>query len=137
MTKEEKIDAIKRQIQLHLNGNSKWSERELQARNQLINYLIVQGMTRNNIKDYLIGTFGISRATAYKWIEGCFKDAIADEDEYREKAFQIQIERLSEVVQNGSERAKMQALDMLNKMLNLYKEKVEVTVDAPIEFTFG
>ena len=137
---EEELEGIIAILTKHLNpkvGKITWRPEEKEARNRLVYTLYVRGYSTIKIAHFIMDTFGISYKQAYVWIRDAKKDAIPDDSEYREKALQIQLERLNDIVENGTERGKIAAMEQINKLLGLYKEKVEVETENNITFTFN
>ena len=66
------------------------------------------------------------------------KEEIADVNRYN---YEIALSRLESIVEdslsNNNRKDAMAAMDMINKIQGLYKEKIEVKEDKVIEFRFG
>lgn len=138
MTKKERREGLIAIVKSHNFKQKKtWKSEEKSARNRLIYDMLVDGMTKASIAWSLQDIFGIGKNTSYVWVNEAIDGCIDGEEEYRKKALEIQIERLSELATTGSEKARIAALDQINKLLGLYKEKVDLNVEKPIEFTFS
>lgn len=140
MKPDEKLEGALAILASHLApglGKQKWTKESKAARNRVIYTLLVRGYSTMKICYFLIDNLGITKQTALAWLKESKQDAIPEEEDYRRQALQIQLERLQDIVENGSEKGRILALDQINKLLGLYKEKVEVETTKPIEFTFG
>lgn len=139
-TIEQELEGVIAILTNHLHppkGKIMWKPFEKEARDRLVYTLFVRGYSPVKIVNFITDTFKINRNSAYEWLRDAKKDAIPDDDEYREKALQIQLERLNDIVENGTEKGKIAALEQINKLLGLYKEKVEVETENNITFTFN
>ena len=121
----------------------KWSEDDLNLRNQLIIYwLTSEGLSRMEVVQKIMSCFSLSRANAFIWSGEALKSLNEGFDEYRDMARQMQIERIEKLIKEckGSGKYKEAAMlnEQLNKIYGLYTEnkKVEVKTDEPIRFEF-
>lgn len=141
---EKELEGVLAILHKHLHparGKITWTPTELEARNKLIYALMVRGYSTIAGVNFIMEKLGISYKQAYKWFREAKADAIPDEAEYREKAFQMANERLNDIyktaVETGNLKAAIAAQTELNKINGLQTQKVDVSVDKPIEFTFS
>lgn len=143
-TIEEELEGVIAILHKHLHparGKITWSPTELEARNKLIYTLMLRGYSTISGVHFIMDTFGISYKQAYKWYREAKKDAIPDVEEYRDKCYQIAVERLTDIynkaMDNGKLKDAIAAQTELNKINGLQTQRVDVSVDKPIEFTFS
>lgn len=141
---EEELEGVIGILQEHLHptkGKITWNPTQLEARNKLIYALMIRGYSTVKGVHFIMDTFGISYKQAYKWYREARADAIPDVEEYRDKCYQIAVERLNDIyktaVENGNLKAAIAAQTELNKINGLQTQRVEVETNKPIEFTFS
>lgn len=149
----EKIDAIikSRLAQFSTKGGSqknslvKWTESELELRNAvIIDYLTINGLSRERTAQQISDRWDITMATARKYVKEAvvtFCDNVVEEsEEMRKKLFEEKLQAIYEDAVNAKDRqSSLKAIDILNKMNGLYRDKsdVNLTVDGSISFDFG
>ena len=152
-SEQEKIDAVikSRLAQFSTKGGSqknslvKWTESELELRNAvIIDYLTVNGLSRERTAQQISDRWDITMATARKYVKEAvvtFCDNVVEEsEEMRKKLFEEKLQAIYEDAVNAKDRqSSLRAIDILNKMNGLYKDKsdVNLTVDGSISFDFG
>lgn len=149
----EKVDAIikSRLAQFSTKGGSqknslvKWTESELELRNAvIIDYLTINGLSRERTAQQISDRWDITMATARKYVKEAvvtFCDNVVEEsEEMRKKLFEEKLQAIYEDAVNAKDRqSSLKAIDILNKMNGMYKDKsdVNLTVDGSISFDFG
>lgn len=150
MTEEELIAYLKAQRPDTFDENGvrhrtkwKWSEDDIDLRNQLIIYWITKdNMSRMEVVNMIMQVFGINRSNAFVWSGEAISSLNEGFEEYKESARQTQIERIEKLIKECrlSGRLKEAAMftEQLNKIYGLYTDtkKVEVSADGPIKFEF-
>lgn len=122
----------------------KWSEDDINLRNQLILYWITsESMSRLDAVNMLRQVFSISRSVAFDWVKLAIASLNEGFDEYRDMARQAQIEKIEKCIKECRAAGKLKEAAMFNEQLNkiygLYTEnkKVEVKTEEPIKISFG
>lgn len=149
----EKVDAIikSRLAQFSTKGgcqrNSsvKWTDAELELRDAVImDYLTVNGLSRERTAQQIASRWDVTLVSARNYIKDAItrfsKNYIEIDDETRKKIFEEKINAIFEDAIDAKDRqSSLRAMDMLNKMNGLYKDKsdVNLTVDGSISFDFG
>lgn len=149
----EKIDAVikSRLAQFSTKGgcqkNSlvKWTEEEIELRDAVvIDYITVNGLSREKTAQQLMDRWDITINTARKYVTEAVKhfcdNAVEESEEMRKKLFEEKIQSIYEDAVTAKDRqSSLKAIDMLNKMNGMYKDKsdVNLTVDGSISFDFG
>jgi hypothetical protein len=121
----------------------KWSDSDLDLRNQLIIYWITKNSySRMEVVQRLMQEFGIARANAFEWSKMAIDTLNDGFDEYRDAARQMQIEKIEKCIQECRDSGRMKEAAMfseqLNKIYGLYTDnkKIEVSSEAPIIVSF-
>ena len=150
MTEEEVITYLKQQKPDYTDENGvrhkvkwKWSDDDLDLRNQLIIYWITKdGLSRMEVVNMIMQVFGIARSNAFDWSKMAIASLNEGFEEYRDLARQTQIERIEKLIKECKGMGKYKEAAMLNEQLNkiygLYTDtkKVEVSAEGPIRFEF-
>ena len=150
MCEEEVIAYLKLQMPMKKTEDGrvtrtsfKWSEDDLNLRNQLIVYWITkEGLSRMEVVQMIMQVFGICRANAFEWSKMAIASLNDGFDEYRDMARQTQIEKIEKCIKECRAAGKLKEAAMFNEQLNkiygLYvdNKKVEVSADGPIKFEF-
>lgn len=103
--------------------------------------LIRKGYSNTKILDELYSKYNISHSTAYKYIHKAIKYIDDNKTDISNYIIAKQNERLEEVLKKAVEaknfKSALMAIDLINKLNQLYKDKVEVTSTEPIVIDFG
>lgn len=149
----EMIDAVikSKLAQFSTKGGSqknslvKWTEEELELRDAVIlDYITSNGLSREKTAQQISDRWDITMATARKYVQQAivrFCDNVVEEsEEVRKKIFEERLHAIYEDAINSKDRqSSLKAIDILNKMNGMYKDKsdVNLTVDGSITFDFG
>ena len=149
----EKIDAvIKSRLSMfsrkggtQKNDQVKWTEEELELRDAvIIDYITVNGLSRERTAQQIADRWDVSMNTARTYVKNAvqrFCDNVVEEsEEMRKKLFEEKLQSIYEDAVNAKDRqSSLKAIDILNKMNGMYKDKsdVNLTVDGSITFDFG
>ena len=149
----KKVDAVikSRLAQFSTKGGTqknslvKWTEAELELRDAVImDYLTVNGLSRERTAQQIADRWDITLQSARNYIRDAItrfsQNYIEIDDATRKKIFEEKINAIFEDAVDAKDRqSSLKAMDMLNKMNGVYKEKsdVNLTVDGAISFDFG
>ena len=118
-----------------------WDEQSILARRTIVIDYIKQGLAKYRVVQELMKRWGLCKGSANTYFNDALnylKEEIADVNKYN---YEIALSRLESIVEdslsNNNRKDAMAAMDMINKIQGLYKEKIEVKEDKVIEFRFG
>lgn len=130
------IDAyIKNRIRALAKGpsaKSKWTDEEIQLRNQVIWDYVAQGLSSRRIKEHLQDRWGIGKTAARDYYVRAMKELTKESDDVRVHARGMMEERLLAVVENAMDNHQYKeacmALDQLNKIYGLYNTSQQIEI---------
>lgn len=147
------IDAVikSRLAQFSTKGGSqknslvKWTEEEIELRDAvIIDYITTNGLSREKTAQQIMNRWDITPNTARKYVKEAvqhFCDNVVEEsEEVRKKMFEERLHTIYEDAINAKDRqSSLKAIDILNRMNGMYKDKsdVNLSVDGKITFDFG
>lgn len=142
---KSKISQFSRKGGGQKNDLVKWTEEELELRDAVIlDYITTNGLSREKTAQQISDRWDITMATARKYVQQAivrFCDNVVEEsEEVRKKLFEEKLHSIYEDAVNAKDRqSSLKAIDILNKMNGMYKDKADVnlTVDGNITFDFG
>lgn len=142
MTPDE-IDAMIRQKVediRKMGGGVKWQDYEVKYRNEVLLGYLGQGLSKRRICEECADRWNVSIKTLYKWFKIALESLTEDNEEFKQKIMDIQFERLSFIseaaVQDGDYATALKAYDQLHKLMGLYSENKNITIDN-LKFDFG
>lgn len=147
------IDAVikSRLAQFSTKGGSqknslvKWTEEEIELRDAvIIDYITTNGLSREKTAQQIMNRWDVTPNTARKYVKEAVQhfcdNAVEESEEVRKKLFEEKLQSIYEDAINAKDRqSSLKAIDILNKMNGMYKDKsdVNLTVDGKITFDFG
>lgn len=152
-SKPEEVDAImkSRLAQFSSKGgcqkNSlvKWTDAELELRDAVImDYLTINGLSRERTAQEIAARWDVTLQSARNYIKDAItrfsKNYVEIDEATRRKIFEEKINAIFEDAVDAKDRSNsLKAMDMLNKMNGLYRDKsdVNLNVEGSISFDFG
>ena len=116
----------------------KWTQDELDVRNQVIWDYIAQGVQPVRIVENIAHRWGISMRSAYKFWHEALDDLSANTDEAREHYFHIQVARLEGIVQEAMDHHQYKeaamATEQLSKLYGLYAPQTQINITTEFNF---
>lgn len=98
---------------------------------------LVKGYTFNSLRKYIQDKYGYTERASEKVIKNTNADLRKHYEDYMNNIAAFNLSRLTEIVNDCQEKGKysdaLKAIDILNKMSNLYTQKIEVKTEEPIE----
>lgn len=122
---------------------SRWSEDEKRLRHQAIWDLMTEGYSSIEVRKELIARWGIAWPTAKTYYDEALSALAEDDDELKEEARAKSKNRLEKILRECTEgrryKEALVATDQLNKINNLYTQKLEVEAEVmgDMQFNFG
>lgn len=103
---------------------------------------IRKGWTRTKCEQWLMDTYKIKETAAYNTVRDAYNKLSEKSDAIINNAKFIQVERiedlLTEALESEDRKTAVKALDMLNKIYNLYSTKAEIQLNGKeLKFSFG
>lgn len=117
-------------------------QEEIRIREGEVIKRIRKGWSRMKLIDYAMKTFDIKLTTAQNLVRESFSKLAHEADVAEQQAKGIQVERiealLTEALESQDRKTAVKALDMLNKIYNLYSTKAEIQLNGKeLKFSFG
>ena len=103
---------------------------------------IRKGWSRGKCEHWLMDTYKIKETAAYNTVRDAYNKLSEKSEAIIHNAKFIQVERiedlLTEALESEDRKTAVKALDMLNKIYNLYSTKAEIQLNGKeLKFSFG
>ena len=116
----------------------KWTQDELDVRNQVIWDYISQGLSPVKVKENIAHRWGITMVTAGEYFKAAVEDLSKHTDEAREHYFNIQVARLEGIVQEAMDHHQYKeaamATEQLSKLYGLYQPQTQINITTEFNF---
>ena len=127
------------------NSLVKWTDAELELRDAVImDYLTINGLSRERTAQEIAARWDVTLQSARNYIKDAItrfsKNYVEIDEATRRKIFEEKINAIFEDAVDAKDRSNsLKAMDMLNKMNGLYRDKsdVNLNVEGSISFDFG
>lgn len=116
----------------------KWTQDELDVRNQVIWDYIAQGLSPVKVKENIAHRWGISLRTADNYFAEALDDLTQHTEGAREHYFKLQVTRLEGIVQEAMEHNQYKeaamATEQLSKLYGLYAPQTQINITTEFNF---
>lgn len=103
--------------------------------------MLIHGHDMKTIKRIMRESYDVRGKALTDLIDEVKKDLVDDQNQLKDCALAIQLERVNEIyrmaLEAGNQKIMLQCLEMINKLNDLYTVRVDANVDAEFTVEFG